>query len=115
MLLRQMLELLRILEFTVAVKKLTNGCFVLFDARARNCNGFVDGTGTAIAMLFSTLDAMVGCLRTFVRHKGCEKKVPLLEDNMSLCERAFEVLAISADWGVDTILSRLLKGAHQTR
>ena len=34
------------------------GCFVLFDPPARNCNGFVDGTGTAIAMLFSTLDAM---------------------------------------------------------
>ena len=60
-----------------------NGCFVLFDPAARNCNGFVDGTGTAIAMLFSTLDAMVGYLRTFVRHKGCEKKVPLLEDNTS--------------------------------
>ena len=28
---------------------------------------------------------------------------------MSLCERSFEVLAISADWGVDRILSRLLK------
>ena len=36
MLLRQMLELLRILEFTVAVKKLTSDCFVLFDPRARN-------------------------------------------------------------------------------
>lgn len=81
----------------------------------RNCNGFVDGTGTAIAMLFSTLDAMVGYLRTFERHKGCEKKLPLLEDSMSLCERAFEVLANSADWGVDSILSRLLKGAYQTR
>ena len=59
-LLKQMLELLRILEITVAVKKLTSqyGCFVLFDPLARNCNGFVDGTGTAIAMLFSTLDAM---------------------------------------------------------
>ena len=55
-----MLELLRILEITVAVKKLTSqyGCFVLFDPPARNCNGLVDGTGTAIAMLFSTLDAM---------------------------------------------------------
>ena len=52
---------------------------------------------------------MVGYLRTFARHKGCEKKLPLLEDNMSLCERSFEVLAISADWGVDRILSRLLK------
>ena len=87
----------------------------MFDPPARNCNGFVGSTGTAIAMLFSTLDAMVGYLRTFERHKGCEKKLPLLEDSMSLCERAFEVLANSADWGVDSILSRLLKGAYQTR
>lgn len=58
---------------------------------------------------------MGGYLRTFARHKGCEKKLPLLEDNMSLCERSFEVLAISADWGVDSILSRLLKGAYPTR
>ena len=107
--------LLRILEFTVAVKKLTNGSFVLFDPHARNCHGFVDGTGRAIAMLFSTLDAMVEYLRTFVRQKGCEKRAPLLEDNMSLCEHAFEVLAISADWGVDSILSTLLQGACKTR
>jgi len=79
----------------------------LFDPPARNCNGFVDGTGTAIAVLFSTLDAMVGYLRTFVRHMGCEKKLPLLEDSMSLCERSFG--------GVESILSRLLKGAYQTR
>ena len=106
---------MRILEFTVAVKKLTNGSFVLFDPHARNCHGLVDGTGRAIAMLFSTLDAMVEYLRTFVRQKGCVKRAPLLEDNMSLCECAFEVLAISADWAVDSILSTLLKGACKTR
>lgn len=107
--------LLRILEFTVAVKKPTNGSFVLFDPHARNCHGLVDGTGRAIAMLFSTLDAMVEYLRTFVRRKGCKKRAPLLEDNMSLCECAFEVLAISAHWAVDSILSTLLKGACKTR
>ena len=107
--------LLGILEFTVAVKKLTDGSFLLFDPHARNCHGFVDGTGRAIAMLFSTLDAMVEYLRTFIRQKGGEKRAPLLEHNMSLCERAFEVLAISADWGVDSILSTLLKGACKTR
>ena len=58
---------------------------------------------------------MVGYLRTFARHKGCEKKLPLLEDNMSLCERSFEVLAISVDLGVDSILSRLVKGAYPAR
>ena len=66
-------------------------------------------------MLFSTLDAMFGYLRTLVRHKGCENKVPLLEDNLSLSEHTFEVLANSSDWEVDSILSRLLKGAYQTR
>ena len=111
-----MLELLRVPEFTVAVKKLTNQWLlcIVWSTR-KELYGFVDGTGTAIAMLFSTLDAMVGYLRTFVRHKGCEKKVPLLEDNTSLCERSFEVLAISADWGVGNILSRLLKGHTQSR
>ena len=66
-------------------------------------------------MLFSTLDAMFGYLRKFVRHKGFENKVPLLEDNLSLSEHTFEVLTNSSDWGVDSILSRLLKGAYQTR
>ena len=97
-------SLLRILEYTVAVKKLPDGCVALFDPH-----------GCAITMVFPTLEAVADYIRRFVRHKGCGERAPVLEDNMLLAERSFEVLPISSDEGVDGILLRLLKRTNQTK
>ncbi|XP_044174284.1 uncharacterized protein LOC114951871 [Acropora millepora] len=107
--------LLRIMEYTIATKKLPDGCFSVFDPHARNCNGFVDGDGHAIYMEFSNLVAMIEYVRKFVRHKGCEKRAPVSEEDLLLTERSFEILAVSYDGGVDSILNRLLQGRSQTR
>ena len=40
--------LLRIRELTVALRKLVDGCFALFDRHSQNKHGFVDGNGYAV-------------------------------------------------------------------
>lgn len=75
--------LLRIMEYTIAMKKLPDGCFAVFDPHARNCNGFVDGNGCAIYMeLISSLVAVIAYVRKFVRHKGYEKRAPVSEEGL---------------------------------
>lgn len=49
--------LLRFLELTVAVCKLPDGYYNLFDPHARNQKGFVDGNGSAVIMSFPTVDS----------------------------------------------------------
>ena len=107
--------LLRFLEYTVAIKKLSDGTFTLFDPHARNLNGFVDGDGTAIALLFPTLEALTGYVRRFIRHRWCEKGVPVLEDCMPLAAHTFEALAISTGDEIGSSLLNLIKGTKEAR
>lgn len=107
-------SLLRILEYTVAVKKLTDDCIAVFDPHARNNKGFVDGNGNATTMMFVSPDAVAEYIRKFVRHKGCEERAPVLEDDIGLAERGFEMLPICCDKGEDSILSRILKVRDKT-
>ena len=44
--------LLRIMEYTVAIQKLPEGIYALFDPHSRNQHGFVDGNGSAVIMTF---------------------------------------------------------------
>ena len=63
-------SLLRVLEYTIAVKKLPDGCITLFDPHARNPEGFVDGEGKGTLLIFLATDATANYIRIFVRHKG---------------------------------------------
>ena len=47
--------LLRIMEYTIALRKLSDGCFALFDPHARNERGFVDGDRCAVVMKFPSI------------------------------------------------------------
>lgn len=105
--------LLRILEYTVAILKLPEGSFAVFDPHARNRNGSVDGNGRATFMEFTTLEDLTSYVRKFVRQKGCEKQIPASEEDLLLTERAFEVQGISYQSGPDSVLTRLLKGTSQ--
>jgi len=107
-------SLLRFLDYTVGIKKLPDGCLVLFDPHARNSTGFVDGNGSAITMVFSTLEAVADHIRRFVTQKGYEERAPVLGDDMLMVERCFEVLPICSG-EVDSILSRLLKRTNKQR
>ena len=108
-------SLLRVLEYTIAVKKLPDGCIALFDPHARNPKGFVDGDGKATLLIFLTTDATANYIRRFVRHKGCEEQAPVSEDDLLLGERSFELLPICCDEGEQSILSRIVKMTNLTK
>ena len=105
--------LLRILEYTVAILKLHEGSFAVFDPHARNRSGFVDGNGRATFMEFTTREDLTSYVRKSVKQKRCEKQVPPSEEDLWLTERAFEVLGISYQSGQYSVLTRLLKGTSQ--
>ena len=86
--------LLRFLEFTVAVFKLPDGCYNLFDPHARNKKGFVDGNGTAVIMSFPTVDSLVNHVRTFVGQNGLETAIQKSMDSLSMADRSFELLPV---------------------
>ena len=102
---------LRILEYTIAIKKLPDGCFLLFDPHARNARGFVDGNGHATIMTFLSLDSAVNYIRKFVRQKGLETETPNSDVSLSLAEHSFEMMPISTrNKGQQTsCVSRLIK------
>ena len=97
-------SLLRVLEYTIAVKKPSDGCIALFNTHARKPKGFVDGEGKATLLIFLT-----NYIRRIVRHKGCEEQAPVSEDDLLLGERSFGLLAICCDEGEQSILSRIVK------
>ena len=97
-------SLLGVLEYTIAVKKPSDGCIALFNTHARNPKGFVDGEGKATLLTFWT-----NYIRRIVRHKGCEEQAPVSEDDLLLGERSFGLLAICCDEGEQSILSRIVK------
>ena len=86
--------LLRFLEFTVAVCKLPDGYYNLFDPHARNQKGFVDGNGTAVIMSFPTVDSLVNHVRTFVGQNGLETAIQKPVDSLSMADRSFELLPV---------------------
>lgn len=75
--------MLRFLEFTVAVCKLPDGYYNLFDPHARNQKGFVDGNGTAVIMSFPTVDSLVSHVRTFVGQNGLETAIQKSDELMT--------------------------------
>ena len=103
-------SLLRVLEYTIAVKKLPDGCIAIFDPHARNPKGFVGGEGKATLLIFLT-----DYIRRIVRHKGCKEQAPVSEDDLLLGERSFELLPICCDEGEQSILSRIVKMTNLTQ
>ena len=103
-------SLLRVLEYTIAVKKRSDGCIALFNTHARNPKGFVDGEGKATVLTFLT-----NYIRRIVRHKGCEEQKPVSEDDLLLGECSFELLAICCDEGEQSIISRIVKMTNLTK
>lgn len=108
--------LLRFLEFTVAVCKLPDGYYNLFDPHARNQKGFVDGNGTAVIMSFPTVDSLVHHVRTFVGQNGLETAIQKSVDSLSMADRSFELLPVvisNKDYGQtqeNSCLSRMTSG-----
>ena len=108
--------LLRFLEFTVAVCKLPDGYYNLFDPHARNQKGFVDGNGTAVIMSFPTVDSLVNHVRTFVGQNGLETAIQKSVDSLSMADCSFELLPVvvcNKDYGQpqkNSCLSRMTSG-----
>ena len=108
--------LLRFLELTVAVCKLPDGYYNLFDSGARNQKGFVDGNGSAVIMSFPTVDSLVNHVRTSVGQNGLETAIQRSVDSLSMADRSFELLPVvisNKDYGQpqkNSCLSRMTSG-----
>lgn len=87
--------LLRFLEFTVAVCKLPEGSYNLFDPYVRNKKGFAEGNGSTVITSLPTLDSLVNHVWSFVRQNGLKTAIQNSVDSLSMADRFFELLPVA--------------------